>query len=109
VSRKKRIACKRCGETYRDINVPGATQASDCASAVFEKNGALWVKGYYGSRLWDMTLLRVVEQDKRKAIEPMDPVCDLCIQEWVRWGLAVVVCDNVMEGEEDYTVRSGLN
>jgi hypothetical protein len=27
----------------------------------------------------------------------------------VRWGLAVVVCDNVMEGEEDYTVRSGLN
>lgn len=87
---RKRIKCKSCGETYRNIlpkEIDKGLQGSDCASSVRVVKGKTIIIGGYGSRLWDMSLLEV----DNPAISPMDPVCDLCIQAWVNNKYAHVV------------------
>lgn len=66
----------------------GPTQATDCASVVYERDGEWFAVGCYGSRAHDMSLYRFVQN---APAERADPVCDACLNVRLAGGDMVLV------------------
>jgi hypothetical protein len=88
------VECKLCKAQF-----PGhGAQGHGCASSVYEKDGAWYVQGFYGSRLHDMRRYKFVGlsgEMQPHPTEPVNPVCDVCVEVWVR--MEAVVYDRECE------------
>lgn len=93
------VTCKLCEAQFRGEG----TQGHGCAASVFQKDGESFVLGHYGSRLFDMSLYKFVpapypdhEKWQPTPTEPVDPVCDVCIQVWKDLDKLVLMDDQIL-------------
>jgi hypothetical protein len=85
------ISCAWC--TGRYYGAFGNKQATDCASSVWQRDGAWFAVGHYGSRSHDMTLYRFVQNEPREAA---DPVCDACLNVRLASGDLIIEREDVL-------------
>lgn len=75
------LKCEVCNTAYGSYGDPAWLQGTDCAAAGdYTVHGEYVVRGFYGSRSYDMTELRAARAPQgwpegRRA----EPVCDACI------------------------------
>lgn len=82
------VTCKLCEAQFKGEG----TQGHGCASSIYRHEGAWYVQGFYGSRLFDMSRYKFIGCEIRPVpTEPVDPVCDICVEEMVR--LEAIVYD----------------
>jgi hypothetical protein len=81
------VVCEWCKNSFRaiyfDESADKQTQGDDCAASVYQKEGSWYVAGHYGSGGFDMMRLRFIATHPT---QPLDPVCDQCINERIAAG-----------------------
>jgi hypothetical protein len=74
------ITCTHCRKMFIPLfeDRPGqpCTQAMDCATDIFERDGKTYMVGSFGSRVADGKLYRVLTNKYKSGI-----ICDACITE----------------------------
>lgn len=74
------ITCTNCRRLFIPLfeDRPGdpCTQAMDCASEIFERDGNKYLVGSFGSRVADGNLYKVLIDKYKSGI-----ICDACIKE----------------------------
>jgi len=91
----KMIACATCGKEYEPIFEAELGQAMDCSSSIFAVDDGRLLMGYYGSRLADGCLYKVLTDNLKTGI-----VCDECISKYQGTDkLELLSSDNYFEVE----------
>lgn len=70
------VKCDICNESYSNIWSDNPTQAKRCSAQIFDKDGKMYVLGFYGSFSSDGILYEVLTSDYKPGI-----ICDDCIKE----------------------------
>lgn len=89
------VTCQICKAQF----VGEGTQGNGCACSVYEKDGAWWVAGHYGSRLFDTNRYKFVGDGDTwlpNPTTPLNPVCDVCVSVWLRIESIVWVKDGIL-------------
>jgi hypothetical protein len=68
------ITCTHCRKLFVPLFNEPCTQAMDCSSEIFEREGKKFMIGCYGSKLYDGELYEVLTNKFKTGI-----ICDACI------------------------------
>jgi hypothetical protein len=92
------VKCDICGKAYPPIWSDNPTQANRCSAQIFDKDGKMFVLGFYGSYSSDGILYEVLTSGYKPGI-----ICDACIKESLDKGEIMRRSDNHFFGinEED--------
>lgn len=94
---KPMVECKKCRAQFPYSG--SETQGYGCASVLYKKDGKWFIHGHYGSRLFDMSIYRIIDNGEPwdgAPTEPMNPICDICIDVWNMCGRLSLVRGNVL-------------
>lgn len=89
------VVCEWCGSRHRAEFGDSETQGSDCAAAVYARDGRWFLQGFYGSTVADMCVFAFV---KNEPTAPARVVCDACIQRRIDAGDLEMLDDHCLDG-----------
>lgn len=87
------VTCATCGNTFPPISDIGDRyqQAHGCSAAIYEQDGERYLRGFYGSRVADMKLYKLIPDGKYR----LGNACDGCIEDMMTDGLTTLIMEGL--------------